>query len=471
MKKNIIFLLSAIFVSLSGIAQELRSSYFTQTSVFKHQLNPALLDKSYVGFPLLGNINISTSGRNGLSTFIYPLSGNSQYKLTTFMSPTVSPSEFLNKIDSKVGLNVFLNHNLASVSFKAFGGRNLIEMNLRSKTSLSLPYDLFAFLKQTGGKSVYSFDKLGLKTENYVEFVLGHSREITENLTIGAKVKVLAGLGYAGLKINKLDLTLTEDVWSIEGDAEGFIGFGNTAFEHETNPNPRHYDASRGKKVKGIKTPNGFDGISGLGAAIDFGLNYKVDFIEGLSLSAAVTDLGFINWKNLATATSKGTWKYEGFDNISVYDNTTGTNLDNEFKAMGDELNKIFSPYDNGTKTSRNEMLAGTINLGAEYQMPFYDKLRLGLLVSHYFNGIHQAYSNMFSVNVRPLKWFEASINTAYTSEGWTSGGMISFYTKGFNLYVGSDRLPVGKLSKQFIPLNNLNSNINFGINIPLEKK
>lgn len=53
MKKNIIFLLSAIFVSLSGIAQELRSSYFTQTSVFKHQLNPALLDKSYIGFPHL----------------------------------------------------------------------------------------------------------------------------------------------------------------------------------------------------------------------------------------------------------------------------------------------------------------------------------------------------------------------------------------------------------------------------------
>lgn len=71
----------------------------------------------------------------------------------------------------------------------------------------------------------------------------------------------------------------------------------------------------------------------------------------------------------------------------------------------------------------------------------------------------------MLSANVRPLKWIEASINTSFTSTGVCWGGFLSLHTKGFNFFVGSDRI-LGKVSKDFIPLNNANANVCFGFGI-----
>lgn len=49
-------------------AQELRTSYFMKTATYRHQINPALLDHSYVGIPFLGNINVGATGNIGLKT-------------------------------------------------------------------------------------------------------------------------------------------------------------------------------------------------------------------------------------------------------------------------------------------------------------------------------------------------------------------------------------------------------------------
>lgn len=56
--------------TLPAAAQEFRSSYFMQTSNFRHQMNPALLDSSYVAV-FLGNLNVGTTGNIGLKNFVY----------------------------------------------------------------------------------------------------------------------------------------------------------------------------------------------------------------------------------------------------------------------------------------------------------------------------------------------------------------------------------------------------------------
>jgi hypothetical protein len=39
---------------------------------------------------------------------------------------------------------------LFSVGFKAFGGSNLIELNMRSAVNASVPYEFFKFAKEEG---------------------------------------------------------------------------------------------------------------------------------------------------------------------------------------------------------------------------------------------------------------------------------------------------------------------------------
>ena len=70
-------LLSATLMPAS--AQEFRSSYFMQTNNFRHQMNPALLDSSYVSV-LFGNINVGLTGNIGLKNFVYKLSPADQIK-------------------------------------------------------------------------------------------------------------------------------------------------------------------------------------------------------------------------------------------------------------------------------------------------------------------------------------------------------------------------------------------------------
>ena len=47
---------------LPAQAQEFRTSYFMQTSNFRHQMNPALIDAPYVSFPFM--VGCSKSRKN-----------------------------------------------------------------------------------------------------------------------------------------------------------------------------------------------------------------------------------------------------------------------------------------------------------------------------------------------------------------------------------------------------------------------
>lgn len=445
---------------LPAQAQEFRTSYFMQTSNFRHQMNPALIDAPYVSFPFMGNINVGATGNVGYKNFIYKLEGNPLYDQTTFMSPTVSASDFLGGLHDKNRADIYVNYNLFSVGFRGFKGMNVVELNLRSNTNITLPYELFEFMKTAGEKEFYQLHDIGARSQNYMELALGHSHRINDRLTVGAKAKFLFGVAYADFKVNQLNLTMNGDEWRVQGDARLKASVLKSEFDYE-GPEKNAPDGRR--RVKGLDDVS--FGMPGFGMAFDLGASYKV--MDDLTVSAGLTDLGFISWGKTKQASSAGDYTFSGFNNIYAGSNNTGNNkLGDQFEDLGDDLEEMFSVYDDG-ETSTTQALAATLNIGAEYTLPMYRRLHFGFLYTGRIHGLYSYHQAMLSATVRPVNPIEISVNTTAGGTGCSLGAALSLKAKHFNFYVGSDRI-LGKVNKQFIPLNNLNANVNFGMTFPL---
>ena len=466
MKKSLRYMAAALTMAaaiLPTSAQELRTSYFMETSNYRHQMNPALLDSPYVGL-LFSNINIGMTGNIGAKQFIFDTNGlpgyTGNYRYTTFMDPNVDAKTFLNKLHDKNRFDLYLNYNLFSVGFKAWGGVNLLELNLRSNTNLTLPKGLFEFAKTAGEKEHYEFGGLGMRTQNYMELALGHSRDINKQWRVGGKLKFLIGAAYADFTADNVTLDMTEDAWRIQSNAQMKASLLKSDVIHE---DPSKNSADGRPRVKELDN-FGFS-LPGFGMALDLGVTYKP--IENLTLSAAITDLGFISWKNTHHASSQGDYTFDGFNNIYIGSDKDQTeDIDDQFDQIGDDLEEMFSVYDDGTKTA-TQVLAATVNVGAEYKLPAYDKLKFGFLYTSRIHGKYSWHQGMLNVGVRPVKWFECNVNGAVTSTGVTAGGMLSLKAPHFNFYIAADRF-FSKLGKQGVPLNSSNGNITFGMTFPL---
>ncbi|MDR0961951.1 MAG: DUF5723 family protein [Mediterranea sp.] len=469
MKQQILKLSVAALLAVTtyGIAsaQNVRATFLMESTTQNHRINPAMLREGYIGFPVLGNINAGATANIGMKNFIFPTENNSNYPRTTFMHPSVSADDFLSKLNSLNKLNVNADFSLLSVAFRAFKGINLVELNVRSNTSIALPYELFDFMKQAGKKEFYSFSDLGIHSQNYVELALGHSHAITKDLTVGAKLKLLIGGGYADLNVKRMDITMTDDYWTINADAQQDVSILDSRFKIEM-------EAANGKyKVEGVDDIK--FGLAGMGAAIDLGAVYKFPryLVDGLTVSASVLDLGFISWDKTNRAVSSNTYTFEGFkDPIYIGeegDNGQNNTLHAQLDALSDDLEKMFSFYDEGRHTVTS-MLAATVNVGVNYEMPFYRRLSAGLLYTQRIQGNYSWSQATLLANVRPLKWIEASANIAYSSlSDFSAGGVLSLRAPHFNFFIGAD-YAFGKLSEEGIPLNKVGANVSMGISFPL---
>ncbi len=476
MKLRIPSLILAAAATFSASAQELRTSYFMETSTYRHEMNPALLDQPYVAMPLLfGNVNFGTTGNVGAADFFYKMQpswqgyGQGGRELTTFMHPNVDRDKFLDGLHERNNLGIYLKYQILGVGFKAFGGMNSIDLSLRSNTNICLPKDLFAFMKETGQQQEYDISTIGMTSQSYLELGLGHARQINDRLRVGAKLKILLGLGYGYYKATDFHVQMNDNQWLVKGKAELSLSPFGSQFKYKKDKNyvdPETGQTTDRQRVDGL-TDNFKANISGTGMAIDLGATYKV--LDDLMVSAAITDLGFISWRNALHATSQGEWTFDGFKNDIYMDGNTDTGhnkIEDQLDDIGDDLGDLFALYDDGQKT-RAQMLAATLNVGAEYTLPVYRKLRFGFLYTSRIAGRYSWHEGMLSANIRPIKAIEVSANVAANSTGITCGAVVDFHAPHFNLFIGTDRF-VGKVSKECIPLHSLNSNISFGMSFPL---
>ena len=451
--KHIASMALAVVLSAGVSAQTtLNSSYFMEKMTKRNQLNPALkTENNYISIPSIGNFYLGINSNLGLGTFLYPRDN----KLVTFLHESVPADEFLNKLTPNNTIELDLGLDLISFGFWAWGGQNTFNLALKSNTGAYLPRELFQFLKtgqEATGVTRYDMSNVTATTSNYIELALGHARDITDKLGVGAKVKVLLGAAHAEARIDRMDISMSQDEWVIK--QAGHLQ-ATSMLELTTDPETG--------EVTGYNVGNNF-GIAGFGLGLDLGATYKL--IDNLTLSAALTDIGFIRWNNLTRAETDPTkeFQFSGFDNIGAKDDENG---DNPFKKEADQLGEDLKALTKFYKTdarSVSNSLRTTLRVGAEYAV-LDNAISFGLLSTTRFSSYRTYTEGMAAINFRPLSMLHLTVNGSVSNMGSSVGAILNLCGTGFNVFLGTDYFAT-QYSKQFIPINHARANFSFGFNI-----
>lgn len=454
---------SIIAVAIWGLAsaataQNLNSGYFTDGYLYRHTLNPAFgNDQSYVAMPALGNLNVGMNSNLRVDDILFNVNG----RTALFLNPQVSTSEFLDGIHDKNKITENLRLQILGTGFKAFGGYNTFEINARQDLGLNIPGSLFRLAKEGIENKTYDISNFNAHAGGYAEIALGHSRQINDQLRVGAKLKVLLGIANIDANFKKAQLTLGENEWIGITDAEIQASIKSMKYEIEETERGPEGEETTHKYVSGLDIDSW--GINGFGLAFDLGAEYKLD--KNWAFSASVLDLGYIGWNNNYVASTNGERQINTDKYIFNVDEDASNSFENEADRLMEGLSALYELQDNGDMGSRSKALAATMNLGVQYTPDFYDKLSFGLLNSTRMAGKYSWTEFRLSANVAPTNIFSASANMALGTYGTSFGWLLNFHPSGFNLFVGMDHT-LGKLAKQGVPLSG-RANVNIGINFP----
>ena len=112
-------------------------------------------------------------------------------------------------------------------------------------------------------------------------------------------------------------------------------------------------------------------------------------------------------------------------------------------------------------------MLSAIVNASAEYTMPFYKALSVGILSTTSVNGSFTWSEARLFANIHPSRWLSCGLNCGFSKFGTTVGAVIGLHSDRLSFFIGSDHLNF-KLAKAkgalLYPYNKMNSDVNFGI-------
>ena len=437
-----------LLVSSLSNAQTASSSYFLDGSFTRYQLNPALTpERGYLAFPVLSNFQFEAYSSVGLSNFLYE-SKSDPNKLTTFMSSEVKKDDFLNALPSVSKIKFGMDMDLFSLGFYGFQGMNTLNVKFRNSININLPKELFSFMKASLSDGDYLIEDININSYTYLEMALGHSHKINSNLTIGARLKLLVGGYYMDANVDQISAKISGDSWRVNANAIVKVAAPGLKPIYKTGTE---------KEIEDFDYD--FDGFDSYGFAMDLGAVYDIsELVEGLQLSASLTDLGLISW-NMMTAATNNTEDvvFNGFSNYDV----TGDEEDPTMDNLEEDFKNLVKIYDQGSKKEKVKLDA-TFRLGAEYSMFFADWISVGELFT-VRSGINKFSEARTSLVLAPSKWFDMTGNVAFSSYGTAYGFMINLHPVGFNLFFASDCLKA-KVNPQFIPTEDVWTSVTFGI-------
>jgi hypothetical protein len=415
---------------------------YNQTQYFMNlpqagMANPAYRPSSrvYIGLPALSGIYFGIS--NNMASFselFQPVPGGDS--LMTILHPRFDRESFLNSLGRYSFVSAEADVQLMGVGFSA--GDNLyfdISLSQRATASLWLPTDLFTFLLEgnesfTG--SVIDLSGIGVRGMQYLESSVGVSANVTPRLRIGGRAKLLFGGLGASLHANRFDVevhndfshTITTDLalrmsgpFTVYTDEDGMID--DILMDDRVDP-------------MDILANTGNSGV-----AFDLGAIY--DLTDEISLSASITDLGFIGWDRRSfTLTANNNFSFDGFDVTGVIEGDI--DFDEMVDLYADSLSNSFDLSEGDAGFGMG--IPGKIYLGAGYSPAEF--INLGLLSRTLITQGHMSQSISLSANLRASDVLGASIVYTMANRSFTNLGMgLSLRMGPVQFYTIADQIPL----------------------------
>lgn len=452
MKKLLILYTFLFALTLTSFGQHSKTLYYMERLPQIHTMNPALQPTCnfYLGFPGISATNLNI-GNNSLSYEDVIFKSSANDSLITFLHPTADVDDFIGNLKDRNTFFTEFSTNIFSFGFRAGDGYFSFGVMEKSELSLAYPKDLASLLlkgnSQFKGETI-EFGNLSVASNNYLEYGLGYSHKVFDNLTIGIKAKYLHGL--ANIRSEEFNLSLftneTGDSLSVETDiqleanAPVQISTDNQGYIDDINE--RDIDFS--------------DITANPGFAFDVGATYELR--DKFTFSASVVDFGFINYKNFPHKYSlKGTYAFTGLDVSSELTEDDTEEDSDPFDEVLDSLeNSISAEY---TEDQYFASLGPKIFLGGRYHLN--DKVDFGVLSRTRFHDGRIQQSFTLSANTRPIRGISLTGSYSIINNSYNNVGMgLALRLGPFQVYTMSDMFSAG-----LWPQKTQSFNLRFGLN------
>lgn len=441
--KKYLLSLAATCIAAAAAAQN-PTAYFMDGTTFRSQFNPAFApQRGYLNLPVIGGVQLTLGGNVALDNFVYPRDG----KLVTLLDQSVSAAQALANLKADNYFGVDSRVNIFGIGKYTANRKHFwsFDIGLRTTQNTSLPYSFFEFIKL--GKEGTIRD-IKVSMDSYLEAGFNYSFPLLdERLYVGARVKFLAGLARAEVGYSRFDVTMSEDIWSVDAEGNLDVTLGGASVDMPEGSETFQFGDVNLQPSK----------PAGYGFAVDLGATF--DILPDLQASLAIVDLGFINWGRSNTVSGVSSQHLE-FTGTTITAGGSQSTPDFEFEMLK------FRPSDAQGST---KMLRTTLNAGIEYRL-WQRRVGFGLLYSARFWAYRTYHNITGSVNFQPIRWFTLSGSYSVLDNRSGAIGLAMNLTPGWiNLFVGTDML-LSRHTPQWVPISQNTVNLTFGLGIPIGK-
>ncbi|MCK4750066.1 MAG: hypothetical protein KAT15_23585 [Bacteroidales bacterium] len=430
-----------ICLCLPTAAQVNNSLFFMHGVPQSNRINPAYQPNCgfYLGFPMLAPLRMELSSSSlAYGDVIYP--HPTADSLITFLHPLGSKQDFLELLQPLNFVVSDLGTSIASIGFRTKAGFFSLDVTTRVEGTVYYPGDLFRLMINGASEGVtYQLDGIGVDLAVFDEASVGWSAEIIEGLQVGARAKVLFGVGSLSTARSDLAVTTSQENWNIQSDMmfNASLPFAEVQYDADGMIEDVVIDQEL-ENLDWSSIPRYVFNTKNLGLGVDVGINYRP--IEPLQISISALDIGYINWKDEVHEVSYQTeFDFNGLE-INPFDyigDDAELTLDSTISLLGDSLSNFlqFTPGGAFSKRLNTKLYAGA----SYYVTP---NINFGILSrTDFLNGkIAQQFTA--SANFTTGRFINFTASYSYTNATLKNiGAGFSLNAGPFNLYVISDNV------------------------------
>lgn len=313
-----------------------------------------------------------------------------------------------------------------------------LSSTLKGNGRAMIPKEMASLL--VNGTSPYIGQTITMSPEiqlnSYLENAIGASIQVTDELRVGGRIKILNGLVSAKTETSAFGLSLNDTyqitaTGNLRVSSSGLYNFTDSNFSFENEY--RNY-------------------FKNTGWGVDLGATYKL--MDKITLAASLVDIGQINWKNNLYEYSLTNASYT-FDGIQIDQLLDGNS--SYFDAQMDSLEKEFDIQEVQGNSFRTP-LPGKIYMSGSFDVTKSFTVGALLYGEKYQGRFETGWSALLNKNFGRV--LSTSVSYTISNRSFNNlGAGVSFNFAPFQLYVVGDnllRLPLSVAAHQ-----NVNSFIN----------